>query len=290
MTVQTLLEELTRQFSEHKISFTPRLDAELIVSHTLNITRVDLYIQLHEKVPTEKGEKIFALSSRRLEGEPMAYLLGEKEFYGRTFHVSPSVLIPRPETEHVLEEALKWIREQKITAPRIVDLGTGSGCLGLSLLAEIPKASLLAVDISQDALAVARKNADRLSLTDRAHFICLDAESLNKTHLPSSFEEAVDIVVANPPYIDPNDKMVDPSVVKFEPWVALFSGNEGLQAIKSWLEVAAQLLRDGGLYVFEIGATQGPTVLSVTREKNLFSDIRLGQDLAGLDRWVVGRK
>lgn len=214
--------------------------------------------------------------ARRATREPFAYIVGSREFWSLDFEVTPDVLIPRPDSETLVEVALK----ASSAAPprRIVDLGTGSGCLLMALLSEWPQATGLAVDISPAALAVARRNAERLGLSSRIEFACCDFEAV-----PGG---PFDLAVSNPPYI-PTDEIagLQPDVASFEPKGALDGGTDGLEAYRSLARALPELLVPGGRVLLEIGWTQAEQVRNILQKQG-FDSIRVIKDLAGHDRIV----
>ena len=232
---------------------------------------------------------------RRAAGEPVAYILGKRDFYNHSFKVSPAVLIPRPESEHIVEDTVTWLRAQASVTEggensnpisRIVDLGTGSGCIGLSILAEVSGSQLLAVDISPGALAIARENSENIGVSDRAQFIEADVTHLDTAAVKEALGGEVDAVVANPPYIAEDDPMIDRHVKLFEPSQALFSGDQGLAHIRIWCAKAAELLRPDGWVMFEIGHQQGSAARQVFADSGQYRDINIVKDLSGRERFV----
>ncbi len=217
-----------------------------------------------------------AYVARRTAREPFAYIVGRREFWSLDFEVTPDVLIPRPDSETLVEAALKACS----CAPprRIVDLGTGSGCLLMALMSEWPHATGLAVDISPAALAVARRNADRLGLSSRIEFACCDFEAV-----PGG---PFDLAVSNPPYI-PTDEIagLQPDVASFEPKGALDGGTDGLEAYRSLARALPALLVPGGRALLEIGWTQAEQVRNILQKQG-FEGFRVIKDLAGHDRIV----
>jgi release factor glutamine methyltransferase len=207
----------------------PRLDAELLVSHALGLGRIDLYLQ-HER-PLDGGElaAIRELLRRRARGEPVAYLTGTREFYGRAFTVSPSVLIPRPETETLVRQALAFARS-RAGALLVADLGTGSGCVACTLAAELPEASVVACDVSAAALEVAAGNARTLGVAERVTVV----EGGWEAGLPTG----ADLVISNPPYVTSTEMEALPRDVGFEPRLALDGGADGLDAYRALLPAA----------------------------------------------------
>lgn len=232
----------------------------------------------------KKEEDILALVERRCAGEPLAYLLQEKGFYKDLFFVKPGVLIPRPETELLVEHSLEFLNTASRKNPLIYDFGCGSGCIGLSILKEIPQATLVGFDLSDVAVEVSKENARRLMLDDRSEYhLC------SVTDLPSQIFRKAHLIVANPPYIAENDPQVEAQVDKYEPALALYSGPTGLEKINSWSAVAFDLLESGGGFAMEFGQGQEDEV--ELRLKSLgFCDISLHRDLAGIYRAVFARK
>lgn len=227
---------------------------------------------------SETPEQAREWAKRRLNGEPLAYLSGTKGFYKYEFSVGPGVLVPRPETEHVVEVALK----RKPTASTIADLGSGSGCIGLSLVSDLPEARLWAVEASDKACQTTAQNAEDLAVDDRVTVIFKNAEEWKPSR-------QFDLIVANPPYIAMGDKAVQKSVHDFEPHAALYSGADGLTAIRAWVPWAFQYLAPGGVFVCEIGTGQSPAVRSIMASSG-FTEIEVVSDLAGHDRVVSGVK
>jgi release factor glutamine methyltransferase len=219
-----------------------------------------------------------ALVARRARHEPMAYITGEREFFGRPFGVTPAVLIPRPETELVVDEALQWLRTDAATAsPLIVDAGTGSGCLAITLALEWPSARVVAVDRSAEALAVARENAERLGAPVRfVHGSWLEGET------------GVDLIVSNPPYVAERDRdALAPDVVEYEPAAALFAGPDGLDAIRALVPAAARALAPGGALLMEIGAGQNRAVADLVASSPPLAVVRIAADLQSIPRVVI---
>jgi len=227
-------------------------------------------------------EKIPALLERRLKGEPLAYLLGEKGFYKDIFEVCPGVLIPRPETELLVEKGLEFLKTTKAAQPKIFDFGCGSGCLGLSLLREMPQAVLTGFDVSAVAVEVSRRNARRLQLSQRASFVQKSIQDLE-------FQESADLIVANPPYIAPTDPQVEPHVAAYEPHLALYAEENGFHEIRVWSEQAFRLLKANGMFVMEFGFGQEHQVDEILQSFG-FRPILFYKDLAGVVRAVSAQK
>jgi release factor glutamine methyltransferase len=281
MTLKEVLDKTVVFFKEKKID-TPRLDAEILFTHALNFkNRVDLYLKYDQLMSDAEIGKCREFVRRRSQGEPVAYILGKKDFYGISFQVSPAVLIPRPETELLVEEAESWIKNSSLKSPVILDLGSGSGCIGLTLLKRIPDASLVAVDKSADSLEVAKHNAENLKLSDRVQFMNSDVCDLN-------MDKKFDLILANPPYISEADLEVSDDVKKFEPAMALFSQEDGFQALKSWSKKSIDWLKPSGFMGFEMGYSQGQAMKNYFETFSAFSKVKVVKDLSGLDRHVIG--
>jgi len=256
----------------------PRLSAELLAAKALGTTRLGLILRARDPLEGQPLNAFSSLMDRRAKGEPVAYLLGEKEFYGLAFRVTPDVLIPRPDTELIVEEALRLFPAP--AALRFADFGTGSGALAVSLAHVFPNARGIAVDLSPKALDVARHNACEHGVAERLEFLCADFTTLELA--PGS----LDLVVANPPYVTEDEyALLSPEVREFEPQIALLSPDAGLAHIRGLAPVAARALKPGGVLLCEFGSGQGRAVLE------LFNDPASGfvqpvilRDYAGLDR------
>ena len=282
MLVKDVLQKTTQFFRDKGIS-TARLDTEILLAKALNWERMKLY--LNYEYPLNEAELTACrdLVRRRATGEPVAYITGQREFYNHSFAVYPGILIPRPETETIVETVIKWASGQGI---KIVDLGSGSGCIGLSILAEISTAQLFAVDVSATAVKATKLNAETLDVVDRVIIAHKSAEAVTSADVVAAFGSLADAVLANPPYIAEDDSDVEPNVKKFEPFEALFSPDGGLSHIESWSLTASQCVRPGGLVMFEIGHRQGPQVLRQFSSITDFENVQLVKDLAGTDRFV----
>lgn len=284
MQVKDVIQKTTQFFREKGFE-SPRLDTELLIASALNWERMKLYLNYEYPLSDEELAKCRELVKRRSSGEPVAYILGEKGFFSHSFKVTSDVLIPRPETETLVETAIEWA---KMNAPRarLVDLGTGSGCIGLSILSALPETSLLAVDISAGALAVAKENAARIEVAARAKWHGGDAGSLSPSIVESELGGLADMVLANPPYIAADDPDVQDNVRKFEPSTALFSGEEGLAHIRRWAVTAGQVARPGAFIMFEIGYNQGRAAKEIFENTGVFESVEIVRDLAGHERFV----
>jgi release factor glutamine methyltransferase len=292
--VRTALKEaMTRLRAAHVPSHT--LAAELLLMHALGHDRTWLYTNPESQLDSSAVETYFALIARRAAGEPTQYLTGKQEFWGLEFEVTPEVLIPRPETEHVVEVALEvlGVRGFKIDmitgAPsprlRVADVGTGSGCLAVALANELPHAEIIATDISAAALGVARRNAARHAVADRIQFLETDLlEALLASALaphPSPF----DLVVSNPPYVARHEAgALAREVRDHEPHAALFGGPTGVEIYSRLIEQAGWLLRTGGILVLELGYNSADEVRKMFHVQRHWANVSITHDLAGIPR------
>lgn len=252
----------------------PHLEAELLMAHLLKRPRVFFHAHPETLLTPDQAEAYTTLAQRRARHEPLPYLTGQMEFCGRTFVITPKVLIPRPETELLVETARDWMATHEAT--RAVDVGTGSGCIAVTLAAEAPALTILATDLSAPALRVARANAERHGAVARVP--CVQADLL--APLPGPF----DLIVSNPPYVSNDEWGALPVSVRREPRLALLAGAEGLAAIRRLLTQARSRLRPGGLLLLEIGETQGDAVCALAREAFPRGDVYILKDLAGKER------
>lgn len=281
MTVQDVLRK-TQVFFQGKGFETARLDAEILLSHALGWPRVQLYTKFDYPMSEQELEICRRAVRRRADGEPVAYIVGKRAFYKDDFFVSSDVLIPRPETELIVEKAAEILQSRKDERLHLADFGTGSGCLGLSLLREFPNARLTAVDISEKALQVARKNAEHLGLAERVNWIHAD---LNVWTSADRF----DLIAANPPYIDENDRRLQPEVRKYEPRQALIAAGNGLAEIFSWSRAAMKSLKENGPFLCEVGDGQRSEIERFFARESA-KEVRFHQDYARIDRFfeIVG--
>lgn len=287
MIVRALLDEATRQLVS--VSDSARLDAQLLLGEVLGRSRAWLLAHAEEPVSSDVAEQFRALVARRAAGEPVAYLLGRRDFYGREFLVDQRVLIPRPETELLVERAIALLRP--LPVPRVVDIGTGSGAIAVTLAAEIPHAEVIATDISAEALAVAAENARRHGVSDRITF--RQGAWLGVTAGDPLLDAPVDLIAANLPYVGTDEATALPRDVRdFEPHIALFAGPTGMDAIAALLDEIAlaqattPVLRPGGAILLEIGYAQGAAFAALAHKRFPNATITVTQDLAGLDRLV----
>ncbi len=259
------------------------LEARILVAKAADKSTDTLIRDLMLYTSDETIENLKPMLQRRLQGEPVAYITGEWEFYGLPIAVDRNVLIPRVDTEVMVDAALKALRGKKMDA-RILDLCSGSGCIGCAMAANLPASRLLLVDISPDALSISRKNSQRLGLTPRV--TCMEADA---TKPPPMLVGNFDIVMCNPPYITPSDyDKLDKSVKDYEPKLALVGGEDGLEFYRAVLKNWKGVLRHGGLLMFEVGYDQAEEVKTMMLISG-FLGVESIKDTGGIDRVVVGR-
>jgi release factor glutamine methyltransferase len=304
---------ISRLREAHVASYT--LAAEMLLLHTLQRNRAWLYAHPEESINSQDLETFLSLISRRSNGEPTQYLTGKQEFWSLEFEVTPDVLIPRPETEHVMEVALDRLALRELRAGRpqktggdgflIADIGTGSGCLAVALAAELRGATIFATDISPAALDVARRNASRHSVANRVRFLESDlshaikwdfalSASCSATSQSSpnvtSGAAAFDLVVSNPPYIARRDASTLATEVRdFEPAVALYGGEEGYELYSGLIALAAFHLKPGGIFVSELGHASLPAVQPLLDSRD-WTSVGVTNDLAGIPRVIAAER
>ena len=279
------------------------LAAELLLMHALGRDRAWLYINPEHLLAPEDSERYFALLARRAAGEPTQYLTGRQEFWGLEFEVTPAVLIPRPETEHVIEVALERLGHRgikinmKTGAPnpllRIADVGTGSGCLAVALARELPHSEIVATDISAPALEVASRNAARHRLSGRIQFIhtSLLEGVLHESRITSHESRSFDLIVSNPPYIASGEAASLPVEVReHEPHSALFGGPTGSEIYEPLIHQAAEILRPGGILVLELGYNSAGPVRQILEARRSWANVTVTNDLAGIPRVLAAER
>jgi release factor glutamine methyltransferase len=260
----------------------PRLNAETLLMFVLSCDRAYLYAHPERELTLEEQRRYDDAIAQRSRGIPTQYITGHQEFWGMDFIVSPAVLIPRPETEHIIEKVLKIIGDRARTASlRIVDVGTGSGCIALALAKELPQAEIHATDVSAAALEIARINAARLELAHRVQFHEADL-------LAGRGANSCDFLVSNPPYVGESEAdEVQLEVRKFEPRQAVFAGPSGLEVIERLIPQAQRALEPGGWLVFEISATISARIPDLLQS---WTQVQIINDLQNIPRVVSARK
>jgi release factor glutamine methyltransferase len=263
-----------------------RRTAGILLCHVLGIDRTYLLTRSEEQIDEARYREYLALVERRATGEPLQYITGHQEFYGLDFTVTRDVLIPRPETEFLVERVIKLVRESGNESPLIVDLGTGSGCVAVTLALQLPGARVIATDSSNAALDVARANAERLGARDRIEFVQGDLLTpLDERHL----ESAVNVLASNPPYVsEDRPDLVERAVSEWEPRAALFGGADGLDFYRRLLPDAPRYVKPGGYLVLEIGYGQLSAILELI-DRSALEFVDVTDDLQGLPRTLALR-
>jgi release factor glutamine methyltransferase len=262
-------------------------DAEVLARHVMQWDRAQLIVQVRDAEPPAFADRLGALVARRVRREPVAQIIGHREFWGLEFEVTPDVLVPRPETEIIVEEAIDFARAEGCRT--VVDVGTGSGCLAVAIAHEIAGARLVAIDVSTAALAVARRNAARHGVADRIRFLHGNVlDSLPSPSDPSPSGDArVDLIVSNPPYVREGDAPgLSAEVRDHEPHAALFGGKDGFDVIRQLLHQAASRLAPSGRLVIEFGFGHGDQMIQLA-ETTGWTILRVRDDLQGIPRTIV---
>lgn len=250
MTIRDALRATAARFDQFAVS-SPGLNAEVLLAHCLSVDRTYLYTHDEQTLTPEQQRCIDEASAARISGKPLQYIVGRQEFFGREFEVNPSVLIPRPETEHLVERVFEL---HPRAGSRIVDVGTGSGCIGVTLALELPESQVLLTDVSFDALLTASANAQRLGAN--VSLACMD--------LLDAAAGPFDLVVCNPPYVSIDESSrLQREVREHEPHVALFAGNDGLDVYRRLIPSVRKTLRRGGYLLLEIGFSLEEPVLNL---------------------------
>ncbi len=283
LTTGELLRRTTRYFGEKGLP-SPRLDAEVLLAWVLGCERVDLYVNYDRPLEPAEVARYRELVGRRAKRVPVAFLRGFKEFYGLPFTVSPAVLIPRPETETLVQAALDWLGGLgEGTEAVVADVGTGSGCLAVTVAQRLPGVRAVATDRSPEALAVAQANAERHGVVDRVSFLCGDGP---EPLYAAGWAGRLDAVLSNPPYIPTAVLAELAQDIAYEPREALDGGPDGLVFYRRWLPRFAALLRPGGLLAVEIGHDQAAAVTALAEATGALAEVSVLQDHGGRDRVV----
>ena len=256
-------------------------EIELILCHLLNCDRLDLYLNGPSKLDASVVARVDEIVMRRGTRYPLQYILGESWFYGRRFAVNPAVMVPTPETEQLCEIALSFMRRPEVSAPRVLDLGVGSGVISVTVASEYQDCHVTALDISPEAIAVARANAEAHDVADRIEFRESDFFAAVDP------EERFDLIVSNPPYIADSDYATVPPEVKADPTVALLGGSDGLDAVRVIVREAPTFLKPGGRIMFEIGFNQGRPCADLAAAAGVYRKVTIVKDLNDYDRIVV---
>ncbi len=277
----------TQKYLREKTIPNPRLESELLLSHILGFDRVGLYLNYDMALSPGELKRFRGVIERRVKGEPLQYITGYQEFWSIRFKVGPPVLIPRPETEILVEETLRLIDSESWQEPRIVEVGTGCGALAISIAQSLPSTKVVATDISWEAIALARENAIAQNVASRMSFVQGDGLSFVR----SPAEGVFDLIISNPPYIKRGDiDNLQPEIRDHEPRLAIDGGAEGLDFYRKLLRDVPPRFRKGGWLVLEIGADQGSDVLDLIEQTGAFKRSRIISDYSGSARAVIAQR
>jgi len=279
-TIQKLLNWITEYFTDKGID-SPRLSAELLLSHILAMKRIELYTQFDKPVEKQQLHRLHDLVKRAAQNEPIAYLTGKTEFYSLEINVAPDCMVPRPETELLVERAVEFLRTRP--GPQFVcDLCTGSGCIAVAIAKSFPDARIIATDISAAALDVAAANIEMYQLKNRIKLLQGDLFDPLVPHLDV---EKFDLLVCNPPYVSaPEFEALDKNVKDYEPKLALFAGIDGLDIYRRLCKKADRFLMPDAALMLEIGCAQGPAVTELLQQTGAFAEIKIEKDSHNNDR------
>lgn len=259
----------------------PTAEVEIILEHLLEVERLNLYLHGAQLIDENILGKFREIVDRRITRYPLQYILGEAWFYGRRFKVTPAVMIPTPETEILCELAINYITNEALVCPDILDIGVGSGVISVTVAAELPDARLTAIDISAEALEVARQNAVALGQSGRIEFVRSNGfESLSEGR-------KFDLVLSNPPYIAEDEYVSLPTEVLADPKISLVSGDDGLDFIRLLIKESPRYLKEKGRLMFEIGYDQADKIMELTRDDNRYRSLSIIKDLNEIDRVVI---
>lgn len=276
MTVEKILSQVVSELEKNKIE---RLDAEILLAYVLNCNRLKLYTDSEKNLSVDEVQKFQNLIEKRKKNIPVAYLIRNKEFFGLNFFVNENVLIPRPDTEILTQFAIENLSGEK----NFLDLCTGSGAICISICKFVKNAKCSAVDISENALKVAKFNAEKFGVEDRIKFFC------GNLFEPIA-EKNFDAIISNPPYIPTKDLKTLQAEVKNEPEIALDGGDDGLNFYREIIEKSPKFLKSGGFLAVEIGINQSEKIINLIAENKNFENAEIFKDLAGIDRVIAARR
>lgn len=282
-TIQKLLNWITEYFTQKGMD-SPRLSAELLLCHVLKLERIQLYTFFDRAVSKPELDTLRALVKRGAEHEPVAYLVGRCEFYSLSLTITPACLIPRPETELLVERAIHFLRKRS-GSQAVLDLCTGSGCIAAAIAKNVATAQVTATDICDAALAVAAKNIEAHKLSERVRLLCGD---LFDPVVKGLDAPAFDVIVSNPPYVSEGEyETLDKNVKDYEPKHALLAGVDGLDVYRRIVAQAGEFLKGDGALMMEIGYAQGAAVKALLEEAGDFQSVRIEKDLSNNDRIAI---
>jgi len=285
-TIQKLLNWITEYFTDKGID-SPRLSAELLLSYVLSMKRIELYMQFDKPIAKEQLDRLHDLVRRAGQQEPIAYLTGKTEFYSLELEVSPDCMIPRPETELLVERSIEFLRERRGTQ-FVCDLCTGCGCIAVAIGKNFANSQIIATDICGAALSVAAENVEKYQLGDRVKLLCGD---LFEPLVPQLDIEKFDLIVCNPPYVSSAEfEKLDKNVKDYEPKSALFAGEDGLDIYRRVAEKVHQFLKDNATLMLEIGYAQGEAVRELFEQTDIFAEIKIEKDFHDNDRIAIATR
>jgi len=279
MNIENILDKASKQLNSLNIN-NANLDCEVLLSNTISKDREYLILNLKQNLDKKYIDFFYNLIERRKKGEPVAYLINKKEFWKETFYVNKDVLIPRPDTEHLIEEVIKYTYED--SKLHILDIGTGSGCILLSILRERKKFNGIGIDISKKSINISRYNAKKLKLGNRAKFYISDVDNF----LIGKY----DVIISNPPYIEKLSlKYLDRDVINFEPKLALDGGKDGFSEIIKVINKSSALIKKNGIFVLEIGYNQKNKTIQMLKNKDFYIK-KVLKDYGRNDRCIISIK
>jgi len=285
-TIQKLLIWITEYFTEKCIDL-PRLNAELLLSHVLSMKRIELYTQFNKPVTSQQLDQLHDLIKRAGQNEPVAYLIGKTEFYSLEIDITADCMIPRPETELLVERAIEFLRSRR-DAQLVCDLCTGCGCIAVAIAKNFSNARIIATDISDSALKVAATNIKKHRLENR---ITLLAGDLFEPLVPQIDTEKFDLIVCNPPYVSASEfEALAKNVKDYEPKLSLFAGTDGMDIHRRIIEIADSFLKPDAALMLEIGYAQGQAIRQLLEQKGAFGEIKIEKDFNNNDRIALARK
>lgn len=285
-TIQKLLNWITEYLTKKSID-SPRLSAELLLSNVLDMKRIELYTQFSKPVPKNQLDILHNLVKRAGQNEPIAYLIGKTEFYSLQIDVDPACMIPRPETELLVERAVELLRTRRGNQ-NICDLCTGSACIAVAIAINCPDVKIIATDISDQALKIAQRNLEKYQLTNRIKLLCGD---LFDPVIPQLDVSKFDLIVCNPPYISTAEyNTLDKNIKNYEPRSALLAGPDGLDIYRRITEKIDQFLKPDAALMLEIGYSQGKLVKELLEKTSCFTEIIIEKDRQNNDRIVIAQK
>ncbi len=285
-TITKLLNWVTQYLTEKGID-SPRLSAELLLSYVLGLKRIELYTQHNKVVEKPELDKLRELVRRAGQNEPIAYLVGKTEFYSMELNVTPDCMIPRPETELLVQRAIEFLRTRNGTQ-YVCDLCTGSGCIAAAITKNFPNVQTIATDICDAALAVAAANVEKHRLQDKIKLLSGD---LFDPIIPQLDVGKFDLIVCNPPYVSSDEyEKLDINVKDYEPRLALFAGEDGLDIYRRIIDKVDSFLKLDAALILEIGYAQGPAIKELLEETEVFNEIKIEKDFHDNDRIVTAKK